>query len=193
MEKQMENIKKLIENFKATTNTYKENKELFLWCIDNMDNLLTRENEQFHFTSTAFITNKNHDKILLIFHNIYQAWCMPGGHADGENDLLSVAKRECFEETGLNDFTVLNNNSPISIEKLLVDQHFKNDKLVYEHYHLNTTFLFEADENATLTSKPDENAGAKWFTLEDFVQMMQEDNMYDYYLQILKKVKSLSR
>ena len=38
--------------------------------------------------------------MLVVYHNIYDAWIFPGGHADGEENLLSVAIREVEEETG---------------------------------------------------------------------------------------------
>ena len=37
----------------------------------------------------------------MIYHNIYNSWAWPGGHADGESDLLGVAMREVMEETGI--------------------------------------------------------------------------------------------
>ena len=78
-------------------------KEMMLKCIDEYDDVLTRENKLFHFTASNWIVNKEKTKILMIYHNIYQSWAWTGGHADGEDDLQSVAKREAEEETGLKD------------------------------------------------------------------------------------------
>ena len=33
-------------------------------------NILTRENEFAHFTSSGFILNENKDKVLMIYHNL---------------------------------------------------------------------------------------------------------------------------
>ena len=64
-------------------------------------NILTRENEFAHLTSSGFILNEARDKVLMIYHNIYQSWAWTGGHADGDCDLLHVAIKEAKEETGL--------------------------------------------------------------------------------------------
>ena len=64
-------------------------------------NILTRENEFAHFTSSGFILNENKDKVLMIYHNLYNSWAWTGGHADGEEDLLKVAIKEAKEETGV--------------------------------------------------------------------------------------------
>ncbi|MTM60465.1 NUDIX hydrolase, partial [Turicibacter sanguinis] len=64
-------------------------------------NLLTRENEFAHLTSSGFILNETLDKVLMIYHNLYQSWAWTGGHADGEADLLKVAIKEAKEETGV--------------------------------------------------------------------------------------------
>ncbi len=57
-----------------------------------------------HFTASAFVLNESHDKILGIYHKIYQSWGWVGGHADGNADLLAVAVKEVQEETGLRFF-----------------------------------------------------------------------------------------
>ena len=61
----------------------------------------TRQNETAHFTASAWVVNPARDKVLMIYHNIYNSWSWTGGHADGETDLLAVALREVAEETGL--------------------------------------------------------------------------------------------
>lgn len=38
--------------------------------------------------------------MLVVYHIINDGWIYPGGHADGEDDLLAVATREVEEETG---------------------------------------------------------------------------------------------
>lgn len=54
-----------------------------------------------HCTGSAFISCPRGERVLLLFHPFLQRWLQPGGHADGDPDLLAVARREAHEETGL--------------------------------------------------------------------------------------------
>ena len=72
-----------------------------LHFINTFNNVLTRDNIFSHFSASAFIVNKERTKTLVVYHLINDGWIYPGGHADGEEDLLSVAIREVEEETGL--------------------------------------------------------------------------------------------
>ncbi|WP_235440347.1 hypothetical protein [Paenibacillus sp. DMB20] len=54
------------------------------------DDVLTRDNEIAHVTSSAFVVNKNRNKALMVHHNIFNSWSWAGGHADGDLH-LSVA------------------------------------------------------------------------------------------------------
>ena len=83
-------------------------KEIIIRCFDMFDDILSRDNNIMHITSSAFIVNKNRTKVLMVHHNIYNSWCWTGGHADGEENLLLVAINEAQEETGIKDiFPVL--------------------------------------------------------------------------------------
>ncbi len=96
------NLKEEITNFIPFDADEGKIKEYQLKWINTFNDVLTRENEFGHFAASAFVVNKERTKMLVVYHNIYDAWIFPGGHADGEENLLEVAKREVLEETGLN-------------------------------------------------------------------------------------------
>ena len=80
-----------------------QDQKIILDCIKLFPHsILFRENEIAHITSSGFILNKSLDKALMIHHNIRNTCAWTGGHADGNPDLLAVATREAFEETGVN-------------------------------------------------------------------------------------------
>ena len=132
----------------------------------------TRENEVMHFTASSWIVNRDSTKVLMAYHNIYNAWAWTGGHADGDRDLLAVALREAREETGVDAVAVT--DSIFSLETLTVDGHEKRGRYVPSHLHLNVTYLLTADENAPIRAKADENAAVRWFTLADALSNCSE-------------------
>ena len=77
----------------------KEDIALIVKAEEIFGNILTRENQFCHLTSSAFVINKDHTKVLCIFHNIYESWSWIGGHADGDDDMLYVAQKETKEES----------------------------------------------------------------------------------------------
>ena len=54
-----------------------------------------------HITGSAWIENATGDKFLLTLHKKLGFWLQLGGHADGNTDILSVAFKEAYEESGL--------------------------------------------------------------------------------------------
>ena len=113
------------------------------------DNILTRDNEIAHLSSSGFVVNADGTRVLMAHHNIYRVWAWTGGHADGEGDLLSVALREAREETGVEHIRPL---SPAiaSLDILPVWGHVKRGKWVPSHQHLNVSYLLVADESDAL-------------------------------------------
>ncbi len=141
-------------------------KAVMLSLLETAPDIFSRENQVAHFTASAWLVNREHTKVLMIYHNIYHSWSWTGGHADGEKNLLAVAQREAMEETGITDIKPVEEDI-FSIEILTVDGHEKRGAYVPSHLHLNVTYLLEADEEEILRIKPDENSGVKWFTLSD--------------------------
>ena len=140
-------------------------RDIMLSALDARPDPFTRENEVMHFSASSWIVNRERTKVLMAYHNIYQAWAWTGGHADGERDLLSVAVREAREETGVHAVPVT--DEIFSLETLTVDGHEKRGRYVPSHLHLNVTYLLTADENEAVRSKADENAAVRWFALDD--------------------------
>lgn len=60
-----------------------------------------------HITGSAWVVNQDGEKVLLTHHRKLDRWLQLGGHADGDNDILSVAIKEAEEESGLSGFTHL--------------------------------------------------------------------------------------
>ncbi len=154
-------------------------RDIMLQLLKTQENILERENQTAHFSASSWLLNKEHTKVLMIYHNIYHSWSWTGGHADGEANLLEVAKREAMEETGIKNITTVSDEI-YSVEILTVDGHVKRGSYVPSHIHLNVTYLMEADEQEVLRVKPDENSGVKWFFLDEALKACTESWMVEH-------------
>ncbi len=175
-------LKEQIEKYQPFDETEERIKEYQLNWINIFDDVLTRENEFGHFASSAFVVNKDRTKMLVVYHNIYDAWIFPGGHADGEENLLSVAIREVEEETGLK--TKVLDESIFAISASPIVGHVKKGKYVPAHTHLDVVYLLEADDKETLTFREDESKGVKWISFEEAVG----DNIVDFIRPVHKRL-----
>lgn len=164
-------------------------KEVMLDFLSQNEDALFRENKIAHFTASAWITNKEHTKILMGYHNIYKSWGWFGGHADGNADLYKVARKEIGEECGLTDVTLLSDGI-YGLNVLTVEKHIKRGQFVNAHLHLDAVFLFEADETAHVRMKPDENSGVKWIPIEEIERHVTEEQMKPVYRVLLQKLEN---
>ena len=157
--------------------------------IKDFDDVLTRQNEYGHFTSSAFVLNKEKTKILMVYHKIYNSWAWVGGHSDGDSDLLYVAMKEAKEETGIKNVTPIFKNI-YSLGLINVNGHEKRGKYVGSHVHLNVTYLLEANENEEIHIKDDENSGVKWIPIDKILEVSSEPWIRDrVYAKIIDKIK----
>ena len=178
----------LIKNYKSDIEQEVFDKKRILDAYDKYgEELFYRESEMMHFTSSSMIINKNRDKVLMVYHNIYDSYSWTGGHNDGDMDFLNVALKEAKEETSLSELKVLS-DCPCSIEVLPVKAHVKRGKYVGAHLHLNVSFLFEADENAYVHIKEDENSRIKWIPIRDLDKYISisDIEMLNVYRKILR-------
>ncbi|WP_455537857.1 NUDIX hydrolase [Terrisporobacter sp.] len=184
------NLREKIESYLPCNCEEEKDKDIIIKYMNTFDDVLTRNNEIGHFTSSCWIVNKEKTKVLMAYHNIYDSWAWTGGHADGDDDLLHVSLKEAKEETGLKYVEPLSEDI-FSLEVIGVDGHVKKGKYVSSHMHLNVTYLLCADENETLHVKEDENSDVKWFELDEAVRASNEPYMKKIYSKLNNKLNDL--
>ncbi len=185
----IDDLKTNIQMFKPYNEQEEVERKMMLEYINKFNDVLTRQNQFGHFTSSAFVLNKERTKILMIYHKIYNSWAWTGGHSDGDSDLLYVAMKEAKEETGIKNITPILDEI-YSLEIINVNGHEKRGKYVGSHIHLNVTYLLEADKNEKLHIKEDENSGVKWVPIQDVLNITSEVWVRDrVYSKIINKMK----
>lgn len=187
-------IKAQIEAYIPFDEQEEVDKQTILSFIDTFDDVLTRKNSCGHLTASAFVVNEDLTKALILHHNIFGGFIYPGGHADGEYDLYSVAVREVSEETGL-DVVPLIDNSIFALQALPIKGHVKKVKYVSAHIHYDILYLLVAknidmDKIRILES---ENSQVKWCDLEETYNEEAVDWIRPINEKIVQKVRSLKK
>ena len=95
----------------------------------------------------------------------------PGGHADGDENVLRVALREAEEETGITRLTVLSDQIfDLDIHTIPTRKDFP------EHLHFDIRFLIQANEADPLVVS-EESHDVKWISLEELEKYNDETSI----------------
>lgn len=78
----------------------------FLDFFQSHPDVFLRSHRPGHFTGSAWLVSADGERVLLTHHRKLGRWFQPGGHADGDSNLMRVALREAEEESGLVDLAV---------------------------------------------------------------------------------------
>ncbi|MBQ8480058.1 MAG: NUDIX hydrolase [Akkermansia sp.] len=125
-----------------------------------------RSHESGHITGSAWLINRNGDKTLLTLHRKLKLWVQPGGHADGDGDVLRVAMREAQEESGIADPV------PLSTRIYDIDIHTIPARPQCgepEHLHYDIRYLLQAPHEQYVIS--DESDALGWFSMEELLHL----------------------
>lgn len=128
-----------------------------------------------HLTATAAVFDIHARKVLLVFHNGYQRWQLPGGHVDDNETGAEAAIREVAEETGVE--ARLWCIDPLAVPggvwhpSPIMTVEFPHPGSVEwaepAHHHIDELYLATADSDAATTAQLDEVAGVRWVLIDD--------------------------
>jgi len=124
-----------------------------------------------HLTASAWVVDPARERTLLMHHRKLARWLQPGGHVDGDPDLLASALREAREETGLQYLV------PVSSEIFDVDRHWIPERKAEPgHWHFDVRYLIEADpaEPVVVTSESKE---LRWVKLARVMELNPEESL----------------
>lgn len=182
-------IYEIIQYYTPTNEQEVSDQQFILQAIQSFDDVLTRDNKIVHMSASPWIINQHFDKVLMVYHNIYQSWSWSGGHCDGDADFLAVALREAREETGL--IVHPYSEAIFALDVLPVPAHYKNGKFVSAHIHINITYLCIGNDTHALQHKVDENQDVAWFAMDDVIEHVREEDMKPVYQKLINRVKKI--
>ena len=138
----------------------------FLELLNHLD-CFQRTHLPGHLTGSAWILNADKTKTLLVHHGKLNRWMQPGGHADGDENILRVALKEAEEETGLKTFKIVDQIFDIDIHTIPARKDFP------EHLHYDVRFLLEGSEDEKILVS-EESHDVKWIALSELENFTKE-------------------
>lgn len=139
-----------------------------------------------HITGSAWVLSADRARCLLLHHRKLGKWLQPGGHADGDPNVLRVAMREAEEESGLTQLEPLIDGelTPLDVDVHLIPERRAADGKVTEpaHEHHDIRFLLAASDEQPLVLS-DESHELRWCTPKEIEQFTQEESV----LRLLRK------
>lgn len=134
-----------------------------------------------HVTGSAWIVDKTQQFALLTHHRKLDKWFQTGGHCDGDSDVLNVALKEAYEETGLSDIQL------ISPEIFDIDIHeIPERKDIPAHLHYDVRFLFEADMGKQIIVSS-ESTDLAWVALLEVSKLNNSESI----MRMVRKVNKI--
>lgn len=125
-------------------------------------NCFDRELLPGHVSGSSWVVNPARSHVLIMHHRKLDRWLQPGGHADGDPDMLRVVLKETAEEAGID----------IKNVKLLGERIFDVDvHTVHEsshdprHTHYDVRFLVEIDDRLSVPGNA-ESHEIRWVSLD---------------------------
>jgi 8-oxo-dGTP pyrophosphatase MutT (NUDIX family) len=135
-------------------------RDQILGFIDGHDDALFRTCLAGHLTGSALVVDDDRERTLVMLHAKLGMWLQPGGHADGEGHLATVAWTEATEETGIEGLRVLGPAIDSDVHGI------PERKGEPEHMHLDTRFVVLAPPRAVVRGNH-ESHGLRWVTLDE--------------------------
>ena len=163
------------ENIKKELNTLNKFEQLI---SEQKESCFYRDCLPGHITGSAVLLDKKFEKIVLTHHKKLNKWLQLGGHSDGDWLTSRVAKREAFEESGIEcldlisptDFTTTNAEAALPLDFDI--HHIPARKDEPEHLHYDVRFIMIAHEERLQIS--DESNDLAWFKLDNVKTVTKE-------------------
>lgn len=146
-------------------------KEQFLDLL-NHPRAFHRDHLPGHITGSAWVLNEDRTKVLLVHHAKLNRWLQPGGHADGDENVLAVALRELEEETGVKNVKLLQSGIfDLDIHPIPTRKDFP----LHDHYDVR--FAVIADDQEPLIVS-EESHDVKWVLLRELSRFNQDESIH---------------
>lgn len=175
-------------SLKALLDSYSTSDQAESEMLQEIKNFVSGNSECFertlasgHVTASGWIISNNKEEVLLMHHRKLDRWFQPGGHCDGDPDVVAVAKKEVEEETGLTHFALLQDGI-FDVDIHLIPANTKDAA----HYHYDIRFVFEADPTEELIINIESN-DVKWIPVSEVENLNNSESI----MRMIRKISAL--
>ncbi len=121
-----------------------------------------------HITGSALLVSADGARVLMNYHRTLDKWLCFGGHADGETDIMNVARRETAEESGISGVEpLIEGIFDIDVHDIPANENRKEPP--HRHYDIRYLFRVTGSEDFTIS---DESAALRWCTADEAMALV---------------------
>ena len=147
--------------------------------IQAHENCFDRRLAHGHVTGSAWVINPARTHALMLHHRKLNRWFQPGGHADGDPDILQVVLKETSEESGIDlSKIVLVSKDIFDVDIHTIYPSAYDDR----HEHFDIRFLLEIDDRLPIPGNSESHQVA-WIPLS---RVSHYNNMRSLYRMVYK-------
>ena len=151
--------------------------------VEEHEDCFHRELWPLHVTGSAWVINPKRNRILMMHHKKHDQWFQPGGHADGDADIMRVAQKETSEETGIKPSQVVLLGPNVFDVDIHTIPAMGTDP---QHEHIDIRFLVEIDDDLPVPGN-DESHQVLWVDLYEATRYNNNRSTY----RMLEKTRQL--
>lgn len=165
-------LREQLESYRSTHPGEAATVDRLLMLLRDGEPAFHRDHLPGHFTASAIVLSQALDRVLLTHHRKLDIWIQLGGHTDGDTDLLRAARREAYEESGLEQIGV---GLPriVDIDIHGIPAHGSEPA----HAHYDVRFAFLADPAAPLVVS-DESHDLAWVAVSNLAAYSAERSLH---------------
>lgn len=138
--------------------------------------------EQVKETSSAGGVVLNSNGEVLVVNQRGTSWSLPKGHIELGEEIVETAKREIYEESGINQLEFISELGTYQRYKIGKDGH--EDKSELKVLHM---FLFKTQESS-LNPVDADNPEARWVGKEMVAELLTHPKDKEFFMGIMNKI-----
>jgi len=124
----------------------------------------------------------NSENKILVVEQKHNCWSLPKGHVEEGEDLLTAAKREIYEESGIRNLEMV---KPLgNYERFRIGLGGEDDQTEKKEIHM---FLFRTNET-DLQPQDADNPSARWVRKEEVANLLTHRKDKEFFLSIISEL-----